>query len=108
MSPFALHLRGAVAASLALLATGAASARAQEPAADVDSLALHSGAEVIDVVFIGEEAVPAAQLATAIRTREESCGLIALLCWFGWGIDEYYLDPEVLAADVQRLRLFYY
>ena len=109
MTRAGLRLRGAVAATLALLAAGAASAYAQETADElVDSLALHSGAEVVDVRFVGEDAVTAGQLTTAIRTREESCTLLALLCWFGWGVDEYFLDPEVLAADVLRLRLFYY
>ncbi|HEX6640390.1 MAG TPA: POTRA domain-containing protein, partial [Thermoanaerobaculia bacterium] len=103
------RLRGAVAALLALLAAGAGQARAQEPGAVLlDSLSLHSGAEVVEVRFVGEEQVPASQLVTAIRTREEQCTLLALFCWFGIGIEEHYLDPEVLAADVLRLRLFYY
>ena len=108
MIPLLRRLRGAVAASLALLAAGTASARAQQPPVARDSLALHSGAEVMEVRFVGEQAIPAAQLASAIRTREEQCTLLAALCWLGFGVEEFYLDPEVLAADVLRLRLYYY
>ena len=109
MTPSTPRLRGVVAAVLALLAAGATSARAQEPAGEpMDSLSLYSGTEVQEVRFVGEREVSALQLSTAIRTREEQCTLLALLCWFGFGIDEHYLDPEVLAADVLRLRLFYY
>ena len=108
MTPTLRRLRGAAAASLALLAAGAASARAQEPVTAFDSLALHSGAEVQEVRFAGEQAIRASQLASAIRTREEQCTLLAALCWLGFGVEEYHLDPEVLAADVLRLRLYYY
>ncbi|HEX6590199.1 MAG TPA: BamA/TamA family outer membrane protein [Longimicrobiales bacterium] len=108
MIPTLRRLCGAAAASLTLLAAGAASARAQEPATAFDSLALHSGAEVQEVRFAGEQAIRAAQLASAIRTREEQCTLLAALCWLGFGVEEYYLDPEVVAADVLRLRLYYY
>lgn len=102
------RLCGAAAAALVLHAAGAAPVRAQEPVSTLDSLALYSGAEVQEVRFVGERAVPAAQLASAIRTREEQCTLLAALCWLGFGVEEYYLDPEVLAGDLLRLRLYYY
>ena len=110
MTPSGRRLCGAAAASLALLAAGAAPApaRAQEPVTPLDSLALYSGAQVQEIRFVGAQAMRPAQLASAIRTREEQCTLLAALCWLGFGVEEYYFDPEVLAADLLRLRLYYY
>ena len=96
---------GAAAASLALLSAGVGGARAQETRSDAMP---HAGAEVVAVRFDGSTRLPPSELASAIRTRATRCTLIRPLCWLGFGMDEHYLDPAVLAADELRLRLFYY
>lgn len=69
--------------------------------------------EVVEIDFLGDASVDEAQLRAAIRTRESRCRSWLLqyvlpLCTFGRGYERHYLDPEVLSADVLRLRLFYF
>lgn len=66
--------------------------------------------EVASVRFPGADQIPAALLATAIETVPTRCVSAALqpLCLFGLSKDRYFLDQRALAADVFRLRVFYY
>ncbi|HUF13034.1 MAG TPA: BamA/TamA family outer membrane protein, partial [Longimicrobiales bacterium] len=109
MTPTIRRLRGVVAATLALLGAGAVALGAQEvPPPGQGDIGPYEGAEVVDVRFEGSRQLPPAQLASAIRTRETTCTLVRLACWFGIGVEEDYVDSAVLAADELRLRLFYY
>jgi outer membrane protein insertion porin family len=69
-----------------------------------------SGPEVVDLAFVGARAFRPDQLASAIATSETRCpGLLGLrLCFLGLGVEEAYLDPEVLQTDALRLRVYYY
>jgi outer membrane protein assembly factor BamA len=66
--------------------------------------------EVLSVGFTGADRIPAELLRTAIVTTPTRCISVALqpLCWMGASKDRYYLDTRALAADVFRLRVFYY
>ncbi|CAN5823541.1 hypothetical protein BH23GEM9_BH23GEM9_24590 [soil metagenome] len=66
--------------------------------------------EVVSVSFHGAEQITPALLRTAIETTPTQCISAALqpLCWAGVSKDRQYLDPRALAADVFRLRVFYY
>lgn len=69
-----------------------------------DSVQVHS------LSFDGARVIPDALLRTAIVTTQTGCITPALapLCIFGIGLDKQYVDARMLAADVVRLRLFYY
>lgn len=84
-----------------LLGTAAAAAGQRLPAEPV---------EVLSVAFEGAQQVPTAVLRTAIETTPTSCVSAALqpLCWAGISRDRHFLDPRALAADVFRIRVFYY
>src|SRR3954464_13475749 len=77
-----------------------AALRAQAP----DSVQVHS------LKFEGPRIIPDALLSTAIVSTQTTCVNTALkpLCLFGIGQDRQYVDARVLAADIVRLRLFYY
>jgi outer membrane protein assembly factor BamA len=94
----------AVAAVAWLLLAGTAPAAAQRGSAAGD------GVEVLSVSFEGARQVPPALLRTAIETMATTCVSAALqpLCWAGLSLDRHYLDLRALAADVFRLRVFYY
>lgn len=64
--------------------------------------------EVRSVSFEGTGEVPDELLRTAIATTPTRCISLAPLCWLGISKDRHYLDPRALAADVFRLRVFYY
>jgi outer membrane protein insertion porin family len=66
--------------------------------------------EVLSVRFDGAARVPTELLRTAIATTPTRCISAALqpLCWAGLSKDRHYLDTRALAADVFRLRVFYY
>lgn len=66
--------------------------------------------EVLSVSFDGARQVPVPVLRTAIQTTATTCVSAALqpLCWLGVSRDRHYLDLRALAADVFRLRVFYY
>jgi outer membrane protein assembly factor BamA len=66
--------------------------------------------EVLSVSFRGADQLPVPLLRTAIETTATRCVSVALqpLCWMGTSLDRRYLDPRALAADVFRLRVFYY
>jgi outer membrane protein insertion porin family len=66
--------------------------------------------EVLSVSFHGAGQVTPALLRTAIETTPTTCTSAALqpLCWLGLSRDRHFLDPRALAADVFRLRVFYY
>jgi outer membrane protein assembly factor BamA len=64
--------------------------------------------EVRSVSFDGAAQVPKELLRTAIATTPTQCASLAPLCWFGVSLDRHYLDARALAADVFRLRVFYY
>lgn len=91
----------AAAGSLAL-AAAANTASAQRMPGDT--------VEVLAVRFEGAERAPADLLRTAIATTPTQCRSVALqpLCWAGLSLDRHYLDARALAADVFRLRVFYY
>jgi outer membrane protein assembly factor BamA len=96
-------LAGAVlrGTALALAFMVASPAAAQFAADDV---------EVVSVDFSGAGHVTAEQLRSAIETTATSCTSVALqpVCWLGLARDRQYLDRRALAADVFRLRVFYY
>jgi outer membrane protein assembly factor BamA len=66
--------------------------------------------EVLSVSFDGNRQVPSALLRNAIETTATTCVSAALqpLCWVGWSKDRHFLDLRAVAADVFRLRVFYY
>jgi outer membrane protein assembly factor BamA len=66
--------------------------------------------EVLSVSFHGNRQLPTALLRNAIETTATTCVSAALqpLCWAGWSKDRHYLDLRAVAADVFRLRVFYY
>lgn len=66
--------------------------------------------EVRSVTFEGAVQLPEALLRTAIATAPTRCISAALqpLCWMGASLDRRYLDLRALAADVFRLRVYYY
>jgi outer membrane protein assembly factor BamA len=66
--------------------------------------------EVLAVSFRGADRMPVELLRTAIVTTPTRCTTVALqpLCWLGVSQDRQYLDTRALAADVFRLRVFYF
>jgi outer membrane protein assembly factor BamA len=66
--------------------------------------------EILSVDFRGADRIPAAALRTAIGTVPTQCISAALqpLCWLGISRDRHYLDARTLAADLFRLRVYYY
>jgi outer membrane protein assembly factor BamA len=86
---------------LVLCTAGAAPVTAQLGTDDV---------EVLAVAFSGVGQLSADLLRTAIETTATRCTSVALqpLCWLGLARDRQYLDRRALAADVFRLRVFYY
>jgi outer membrane protein assembly complex protein YaeT len=66
--------------------------------------------EVRSVAFQGARQVPVPLLRTAIETTPTTCISVALqpLCWAGLSKDRHFLDLRALAADVFRIRVFYY
>jgi outer membrane protein assembly factor BamA len=54
--------------------------------------------------------MPVELLRTAIITTPTRCTTVALqpLCWLGVSQDRQFLDTRALAADVFRLRVFYF
>jgi outer membrane protein assembly factor BamA len=66
--------------------------------------------EVLSVSFSGAQRMPVELLRTAIMTTPTRCTTVALqpLCWLGVSKDRQFLDPRALAADVFRLRVFYF
>jgi outer membrane protein assembly factor BamA len=89
--------------SLVLAAAGAAAdASAQRTPGDT--------VEVLSLTFDGTDQVPVELLRTSIATTATRCISAALqpLCWLGVSLDRQYLDLRALAADVFRLRVFYY
>jgi outer membrane protein assembly factor BamA len=97
----------AVASALIVLTTTtphAALAQRNPVDASSDSLPINS------LEFDGPRVISDAILRTAIVSTQTSCINPALepLCFFGIGLDKQYVDARVLAADVVRLRLFYY
>jgi outer membrane protein assembly factor BamA len=87
-----------LAALLALAAPQAAAAQRDEPV------------EVRSVTFSGADRISGELLRTAIATQPTRCVSVALqpLCWMGMSQDRHHLDTRALAADVFRLRVFYY
>lgn len=91
-----------------LLALGAVAGAA---AGRLDAQALDAAApEILSVSFRGPEQLTEEALRTAIVTAPTRCVSAALrpLCWLGLSRDRRYLDHRALAADVFRLRVFYY
>src|SRR5687767_5783389 len=88
------------ALTLILLATASLPASAQQQ----DSVQVHS------LEFRGPRVFPDLVLRTAIGSTQTTCITPALtpLCLIGIGLDRKYVDARILAADVVRLRLFYY
>ena len=66
--------------------------------------------QVRSLSFEGPRAIPDDLLRSAILSTQTRCITAALvpLCIFGIGLDKQYVDARMLAADVVRLRLFYY
>lgn len=88
--------------TVALVAATPAVVSAQRMAGDT--------VEVVGVRFEGADRAPIELLRTAIATTPTQCRSVALqpLCWAGVSRDRHYLDARALAADVFRLRVFYY
>ena len=66
--------------------------------------------QVRSLSFDGPRVIEDAILRTAIVSTKTTCINPALkpFCAFGIGLDRQYVDARVLAADIVRLRLFYY
>jgi outer membrane protein assembly factor BamA len=96
----------AAAVALALAAAGAAAGAAPVAAQQ----GAQQGVEVLSVSFRGVDRMPLELLRTAIVTTPTQCLSVALqpLCWLGASKDRQFLDDRALAADVFRLRVFYY
>jgi outer membrane protein insertion porin family len=96
-------MRGlAVAAACVVACATVASAQANAPEP-----------EVRRVVFQGVEHVDAFDLEKSINTRASRCRsfVIQVFCWVSRSPtfeDRYYLDPDELARDVIRIRLYYW
>jgi outer membrane protein insertion porin family len=98
------------AGTLLIAALAPAATVALTPAAAVAQHLRDDALEVLSVRFVGAERIPVELLRTAIMTVPTSCISAALqpLCWLGLSRDRQYLDERALAADVFRLRVFYY
>jgi outer membrane protein assembly factor BamA len=66
--------------------------------------------EVTSIEFAGATAFPHETLRTAIMTNATRCSnpALALFCLSGIGLQRNFLDDRTLAADVARLRVFYF
>ena len=101
--------RGRLLLKAAACLLGAAVAGAAPDAAHGQRLAGDT-VEVLSVAFDGARQVPVPLLRSAIQTTATTCMSAALqpLCWLGLSRDRHYLNLRALAADVFRLRVFYY
>lgn len=67
------------------------------------------GQELVEIRFEGATSFGEGQLRAAIVSRETRCRNPAFFigCWFGFGMDPFYLDNGLLSADALRLWRFY-
>ena len=66
------------------------------------------GQELVEIRFEGATSFGEGQLRAAIVSRETRCRNPAFFigCWFGFGMDPFYLDNGLLSADALRLWRF--
>jgi outer membrane protein insertion porin family len=89
--------RLALLLATALVVGGASTASAQRP-------------EVVELQFVGAQALSHSELAAAITTSPTRCPnlLYELVCWAGVGQEPAYLEPGALESDALRLRVLYH
>lgn len=97
-----------LAAPLALVLAAAACGLNEPASGPYPGLAEYAGDEVVDVRFEGDIRVRRDTLEAVVATRESSCSLLFIpVCPFGLGDSDRFLDLEVLARDVVRIRLLH-
>jgi outer membrane protein assembly factor BamA len=108
--PLPPRVRRLVRVPLGSALLSAAAAAAASPAPLSAQRLAGDTVEVLSVSFHGTARIPAALVRTAIATTPTRCISAALqpLCWLGLSRDRHYLDLRELAADVFRIRVFYY